>query len=199
MMLIEQTPVPDGSLPIAEMKEHLRLGSGFADEGLQDGLLARVLRAAMTSIEGRTGKVLLSHRFLMVLDDWRTEEAQALPVAPVSEVVSVTLVDGAERMLPVAPSLWRLVRDQHRPKLMPRVALLPTVPDDGRIEILFEAGFGPRWSDIPSDLSLAVMLLAAEFYENRYEPGTGGGGLPVCVTGLIERWRTVRVLGGGAA
>ncbi|WP_145103293.1 head-tail connector protein [Cereibacter sediminicola] len=199
MMLIEQTAVPDGALPVARLKEHLRLGSGFGEEGLQDGLLASFLRAAMTTIEGRTGKVLLARRYLLVLDDWRTDEAQALPVAPVSEVISVVRVDGQDRAMPVSPSLWRLVRDQHRPKLMPRVGLLPSVPEGGRVEILFDAGFGESWAEVPPDLAQAVMLLAADYYENRYEPGLSAAGLPRQVATLIERWRTVRLLGGGVA
>ncbi|MCE6950338.1 hypothetical protein LAZ29_05320 [Cereibacter sphaeroides] len=199
MMLIEQTAVPADALPVAALKQHLRLGSGFADDGLQDGLLATFLRAAMTTIEGRTGKVLLARRFLLVLDDWRTEEGQALPVAPVGSVLSVTLYDGAERATVVPAAAWRLVRDHHRPRLLPRGTTLPSVPDDGRIEIVFEAGFGAAWADIPADLAQAVMLLASDYYENRYEPGLSGAGLPWPVVGLIERWRTVRVLGGGAA
>lgn len=199
MMLIEQTAVPDGVLPVARLKEHLRLGSGFGEEGLQDGLLASFLRAAMTTIEGRTGKVLLARRYLLVLDDWRTDEAQALPVAPVAEVVSVVRVDGQDRATSVSPSLWRLVRDLHRPKLMPRVGLLPAVPEGGRVEVLFDAGFGESWAEVPPDLAQAVMLLAADYYENRYEPGLSAAGLPRPVAGLIERWRTVRLLGGGVA
>lgn len=45
------------------LKDHLRLGSGFADDGMQDGLIEGYLRAAMAAIEGRIGKVLLARRF----------------------------------------------------------------------------------------------------------------------------------------
>jgi hypothetical protein len=40
--------------------------------------------------------------------------------------------------------------------------------------------------------------LAAGYHENRHER-SGATGMPFGVTALIERWRTVRVLGGGAA
>ena len=39
MMLIEQSAVPSGSLPIAELREHLRLGTGFSDAAVQDAVL----------------------------------------------------------------------------------------------------------------------------------------------------------------
>jgi len=41
--------------------------------------------------------------------------------------------------------------------------------------------------------------LAAEYYDRRNELGEGVAGLPHAVQALIEKWRTVRVLGGGAA
>ena len=198
-MLIEQTAVPVEALPVQALKDHLRLGSGFAEDSLQDSLIATFLRAAMTTIEGRTGKVLLPRRYLLVLEDWRSDEAQALPVAPVASVLSVSLFTVDDREIPLAASGWRLVRDRHRPKIVPTASVLPTVPQGGRIEIRFEAGFGPDWASVPADLAQAVMLLAADYYENRYEPGLAGAGLPWPVVGLIERWRTVRVLGGGAA
>ncbi|MFN6951054.1 MAG: hypothetical protein ACK4NE_00460 [Albidovulum sp.] len=47
-------------------------------------------------------------------------------------------------------------------------------------------------------LAGAVLLLAARYHEFRHEPGAGQT-MPFGVTALIERWRTVRVLGGGPA
>ena len=43
MLLIEMTPVPDAALPVAAFRDHLRLGSGFADEGAEDALLQALL------------------------------------------------------------------------------------------------------------------------------------------------------------
>ena len=51
MMLVEETTVPMSALPVAEFKDHLRLGSGFSDDGIQDALLDAHLRAAMAAIE----------------------------------------------------------------------------------------------------------------------------------------------------
>ena len=71
MMLTEETQVPQAALPVEEMKDHLRMGSGFADDGMQDGLIETYLRAAMAAIEGRIGKMLFQRRFLWVLECWR--------------------------------------------------------------------------------------------------------------------------------
>jgi hypothetical protein len=42
-------------------------------------------------------------------------------------------------------------------------------------------------------------MLAADLYERRDEMGLREQGLPFAILSLIERWRTVRVLGGGTA
>ncbi len=197
MMLTELTILPGSALPVQGLKDHLRLGTGFSDDGMQNGLIEGYLRAALAGIEGRIGKVLIARRFLWLLEAWRDLEGQALPVAPVTGVVSVSLVDAAGAVAVVDPARYRLVADTHRPRLAAAGVLLPVVPQDGRAEVVFDAGFGP-WSAVPADLAQAVLMLAAEFYEQRHEVGLVTG-LPFAVQALIERWRNVRVLGGGAA
>ena len=81
MMLVEQTTVPSGALPVADFKDHLRLGTGFADDGVQDNVLESYLRASMAAIEARTGKVLITRTFSWTLTGWRELCRQALPVA----------------------------------------------------------------------------------------------------------------------
>jgi uncharacterized phiE125 gp8 family phage protein len=196
MMLTEETPVPTAALPVEEFKDHLRLGSGFADDGMQDGLIEAYLRAAMAAIEGRIGKMLYRRRFLWVLECWRDDE-QALPVSPVAGLVSLTLVnaEGGETLVPATS--YRLIPDLHRPRLVGKGTSLPTIPTDGLVKVVFDAGFGPAWTDVPVDLRQAVLLLASEFYEHRHDDSAQAAGLPFGVVTLIERWRTVRILGGG--
>lgn len=198
MTLTELTSLPSAAFPLQAMKDHLRLGTGFSDDGLQDALVESYLRAAMAAIEARIGKILLQRRFQLVLQDWRSLDAQPLPVAPVSALVSVTLIDAAGGTALVDPARYRLVADLQRPKLVAAGILLPSVPNEGQIEVIFDAGFGVDWAAVPADLSQAVLLLAAEFYENRHDQQQRTQGLPATVQMLIERWRTVRVLGGRA-
>lgn len=198
MMVFDETTVPAAALPVQVLKDHLRLGSGFADDGMQDALIEGYLRTAMAMIEGRIGKVLMARRMRLELDEWRNQEAQPLPVAPVSMVVSVTLVDAASVSAVLPAASYRLVPDLHRPKLVGAGTLLPPVPSGGVAKVVFDVGFGASWAGVPADLQQAVLLLAAEYYEHRHDSGTQAGGLPLGVVVLIERWRTVRVLGGGA-
>ena len=195
MRLTEQAMVPDGALPVQALKDHLRVGTGFADDGMQDALVRGYLRAALAAVEGRIGKALILRRFSLALTRWRDPSAQALPVAPVAAVVSVAVVDGEGVPSVLAADRWRLEVDTHRPRLLARGAVFPDVPEGGRAEVVFDAGFGV-WDDVPADLRQAVLLLAAQYHELRHEAAVGA--MPFGGMALIERWRTVRVLGGGA-
>ena len=197
MMLVEQTTVPGAALPVADFKDHLRLGTGFADDGVQDAVLDACLRAAISAIEARTGKALIARGFSWTLTAWRDLGAQALPLAPVGAITALTITDrlGGEEV--IDPARYRLEPDMHRPRLVANGLTLPVIPVGGSAVIAFEAGFGPSWGDVPADLAQAVFLLAARFYEDR---GTGPGeaSIPAGVEALIARYRPMRLFGGGA-
>lgn len=196
MMLIEETAVVQAALPVAEFKAHLRLGSGFAEDNVQDVVLESFLRAAIAGIEARTGKILIEREFSWALTAWRDQTGQALPVAPVTGIVQVTMLNRLDEEEVVDPALFHLEQDAQRPRLRPTETLLPTIPSSGSVSITFTAGYGAVWGDLPADLGQAVLLLAAHYYEFRHETGFGNGCMPFGVTSLIERYRTVRLLAG---
>ena len=68
MILIEQAPVADAALPLQEFKDHLRLGTGFTDDGAQDALLKRLIRAGIAGIESRISKMLIKRRFVYTVE-----------------------------------------------------------------------------------------------------------------------------------
>jgi uncharacterized phiE125 gp8 family phage protein len=193
MHLTELTPIPDTSLPLAVFRDHLRQSSGFADAVSDDALLSQYLRAAIALVEGRTGRALLARNFALRLTRWRDGYAQPLTVAPVSAVVSVTLLDagGVETLL--APETYILQADSARPRLIAAGLALPTLPTGGSVVIILTAGFGPAWDDVPADLRQAVLLLAAQYYEAR--DSGGNPDMDFGVRALLERWRDIR-LGG---
>ena len=198
MLLTETSAVPGAALPLAAFKEHLRLGSGFADDGAQDALLERYLCSALAAIEARISKVLLERGFRLRLSHWREGQVQTFPVAPVSAVSALTLIDAEGAETAVEPDRWTLEPDMHRPRLRATGWVLPTIPTGGAVEIAFEAGFGPSWEDVPADLAQAVFMLAAQYHETRQASGPAEGVMPFGVMTLIERWRNVRSLAGGA-
>jgi len=197
MVLVELTTVPTGVLPVAQFAAHLHLGTGFADDGSQDAVLAAYLRAAIAAIEARIGKALIARDFSWQLTAWRSGDVQGLPVAPVSGVLAVKIVDrnGVETI--VSPTAYDLQKDSQRPRLRARGAALPSIPAGGVIEVMFTAGYGPGWADVPVDLAQAVFLLGAHYYENRRGEGGRDNLMPFGVMALIEAYRSVRLLGGG--
>ncbi|PWE30647.1 hypothetical protein DDZ14_14535 [Maritimibacter sp. 55A14] len=196
MMLTELTSVLSTAVPVAEFRDHLRLGRGFADDGSQDAILESFLRAAVAAIEARIGKVLIRRDFLWSIGRWREPEAQALPVAPVVALSEVRIVDGLGAAHVVDPAAYRLVQDALRPQIAAAGTALPHVPAGGSVELVFRAGYGDTWPEVPLDLSQAVFLLAAHYYEHRAEAEGGGAAMPFGVMALIEHYRTVRVIGG---
>ncbi|MEX1661756.1 hypothetical protein AB4874_08840 [Thioclava sp. 15-R06ZXC-3] len=196
MMLREETAVATSALPLVEFRDHLRLGTGFGDLGAEDAALEAYLRAAMAAIEGRTAKALLARDFVLSVEAWRGGAVQALPVAPVRAVLEMQLVDRAGAITIIEPERYRLIEDMQRPCLEAFSASLPTIPTGGTAQIRFTGGFGPRWADLPVDLAQAVFLLAAQYFELRHDSAGAGSEMPFGVLALIERWRTVRMLGG---
>ncbi len=196
MMLMEQTQMATAALPVAEFRDHMRLGTGFDDDGVQDGGLETFLRAAIAAVEGRTGKVLISRDFLYTLRAWRDLGAQVLPVAPVTAINSFVIVDrtGAETTIDAAK--YMLEQDMQRPRLVSTGFVLPQIPVAGEARIAFTAGFATRWSDLPADLAQAVFLLAAHYYEHRHETAVGEALMPFGGRTLLERYRTLRLFGG---
>ncbi|MEZ5750693.1 MAG: phage head-tail connector protein [Paracoccaceae bacterium] len=189
MDLQELEPVATAALPLDEFRAHLRLGTGFADDTSTDALLERYLRAALATIEARTGKTLFSRRFLLVLPQWRWPDAQAFPLAPVSAIETLEMRETDGNRTPVTAG-WRLVPDWHRPQIVATGATLPSVPTGAMIEVTMLAGFSATWAGLPDDLRQAVLLLAAIYYEGR---SGGAEGIPASVESLLARWKSVRI------
>lgn len=193
MMLIEETSVPEAALPVPQFKAHLRLGTGFGEETLQDDVLVGFLRAALAAIEARTGKTLIERDFSWVVYDWRDPAGEPFPVAPVNAVAQIVLTDMQGVETPVDAGLCWLERDGHRPVLRPRGARLPVIATGGQATVAFRAGMAPDWAALPADLAQAVLLLAAHYYEYRDETALGQGCMPFGVTSLIQRYRPMRI------
>lgn len=199
MILTELSAPPAAAVPLRAFAEHLRLGTGFADDGSQDAVLEAYLRAAMAAIEARLGRVLLARPFSFVVSRWSETASQGLPVAPVVSVEAVTMQDADGFETVVEPELWSLMRDRQRPRLVGRFGRsLPRIPRGGQVEVSFTAGYGAVWEAVPADLRQAAMMLAAHFYENRTETGAISGTMPFGVLMLLESHRTMR-LGGARA
>ena len=192
MFLVEQAQVPASVLPIEEFRAHLRLGTGFSDDTVQDRLLETTLRAATAQIEALCGKAVFRRTFVYTLNAWRDLNRQVLPRAPVTALPELAIVDldGARNV--ISPETYVLQADLHRPALVARSFMLPQIPIGGRAEIQFEAGYGVSWIDVPPDLSVAILSLATSLYEDRGAEGK----IPSGVASMLAPYRATRLLGG---
>ncbi len=192
MILTELATVPQAALPIDPFKAHLRLGTGFGEDSVQDEVLESFLRAAFAAVEARTGKVLIVRAFQLVLNQWRDPAGQVFPVAPVASVQDVVLVDRAGVETIVDREAYRVEQDSQRPKLRPLNGALPNVSQDGSVRIRFDAGMSADWGGLPADLAQAVLMLAAHYYEYRNDTTLADGCMPFGVTSLLQRYRPIR-------
>lgn len=193
MMLIEETTVPDAALPVAQFKAHLRLGTGFGEDTLQDDVLIGFLRAAIAAIEARTGKILIEREFRWTVYAWRDAAGQVLPVAPVTALSSVAMFDAVDSETFWSSSAFWLEQDAQYPRLRPAGSRLASIPRGGCAHISFVAGMAADWGGLPADLGQAVLMLAAHYYEHRQDTGLADGCMPFGVTSLIQRYRPMRI------
>lgn len=193
MMLIEETTFADEALPVEEFKAHLKVGTGFVDDGSLDPTLISFLRAAIIAIEARIGKALLERGFAWTVYDWNNETGEAFPVAPVGAVTEIKTTDGNGQETVLASDLVRVEADAHRPVLRPKGYCLPHVPSNGSLTVRFAAGMSQTWAGLPSDLTHAVMMLATHYFEYRDDTSLSDGCMPFGVTSLIQRYRPLRL------
>ncbi|MBT9384251.1 hypothetical protein KM176_10320 [Pseudooceanicola sp. CBS1P-1] len=193
MLLVEINQVASTLLPIEAFRDHLRLGSGFAEDGLQDGVLEAYLRAAIAALEGRTGQAFLQRDFIWTLEEWSDPEGVRVPVTPVRFIQEVRIYEDEATYSAITGDEFRITADSYFPVFRRTSGLLPTIPDNGKAEVLMTAGAATEWAVLPGDLAQAVLLLAAHYYEYRNDPGLSRGCMPFGVTALIERYRPIRL------
>ncbi|MEM9267680.1 MAG: hypothetical protein AAGA78_01920, partial [Pseudomonadota bacterium] len=164
MTLTELTAPDAAAFPVRALAEHLRLGSGFADDGTLDPLLEGYLLAAIVTVEGRIGRAVLTRDFLWEVTAWRDPGIQNLPLAGVTQIVSIITRDAQGVETTVDADSYGLVQDSQCPRVVGRSAL-PSIPNDGVAVLRLRAGFGTSWDAVPGDLGHAIIMLAAHFFE----------------------------------
>lgn len=192
MILVEEAQVAAAVLPIAGLRDQLRLGTGFDSDALQDGLLEACLRAALGLIEARTGQALLQRPYEWRLWAWTEPDVQPLPLGPVQSVISLETVDGDGVATAVDGTRYRLGPVAGVQALVARGAGLPDVPVDGHVRVRFSAGHGADWSAVPVDLRQAVLIQAARYYEHRSD-AAGAADLAPAAGALIAPWLPMRL------
>ncbi|WP_194095840.1 head-tail connector protein [Marivivens aquimaris] len=194
MMLTEQTPVPAAALPVAQFKDHLRLGADLPEDGSGDAPLQSCLRAAIAAIEARTGRILISRPFTWVIGQWRNPSEQTLPVQPVSDVTAIRLVDRSGSQ--TTASGFALAPGFRGPFLIALGLELPHIPAGGYARVELTAGYGETFDAIPADLAQAVLMLAAHYYDFRHGQAVERATFPPAVAAITARFQPIRMTAG---
>jgi uncharacterized phiE125 gp8 family phage protein len=170
------TIVAASTLPVtvAEAVQHCRA----PENGDDDALIERALRAAIDYVQNHTTLVLAPTTFQYRLDQWGCEPIK-LPRAPVRDVSAITYLDadGAEQTVNASYYSWDLTPDGaaihfadtfSAPELRARRS--------GTVRITFEAGYDdPAASgsgddpnlQLPELLKICVLMLTSHWYEHR--------------------------------
>lgn len=197
MILVEETKIATADLPVTTFKAHLRLGSGFSDDMLQDPVLEGCLRSALAAIESRTGKALMERRFSVTANMWTPGAEQSLPIAPVTGLHALTTTDSSGTVTPHNIGNFSLLRDAHRPKAVALSGSWPTIAAHGSAKLTFIAGYAAQFQDLPADLAQAVLMLASHYYEARNIAGLSDSAMPFGISVLIEPYKALRITAGG--
>ncbi|MDE2363126.1 MAG: head-tail connector protein [Hyphomicrobiales bacterium] len=206
MNVILVTPPASEPVTLIEAKTWLRV-----DTSDEDGAISALIVAARQLVEAATRRALIAQSWRLVLDRWpfwrggdgsldalvgmrgpRSLELD-LPLAPVTAVPGARVYDSGGQPQPLATSLYALVGAPERARLVfsaPPPA--PGVPAGG-IEIDVAAGYGLE-TDVPAALRQAMLLLVADWYENRGDvDATAPETLPKRVAALVAPWRRGRL------
>lgn len=193
-MITELEPAAVAPVDLDDFAAHLRLASGFAGAPDEAAVIERCARAAGAGIEGLVDKRLIRRRFKWTVTRWREPTRVAIPLAPVAQINAVTLVDADGGWESVDSSRWVLSPDGFRPWLSGRGGrFLPRIPTDGVAEVELVVGYGDAPADVPEELRQAVMLLGAQYYEQRHAVSEPGEEPPYGVRALVARHRELRL------
>lgn len=186
MHLAEIQPVATAALPLATLKDHLRLPDGFPDGASTDAKLEQSLRASLGSVEARTGKALFVRQFRWRISDWGRSDRVTVPVAPVVSLdAAMILAPGAaDEVLDVADFI--VMTDIHKPAMLPRATQFPVLARGAEAEFTLSAGFAASWDGIPADLREATLILAADYFDASTDAATKPS---PAVEAVLQRYR----------
>lgn len=161
MVAILVTPPQAEPVSLDEAKMHVRI-----DGTAEDGLMERLIAAARTDVESRTGRAMVSQGWRIVLDRVPANGSIRLAPAPVASVEAVTVYaeDGEPTVLDAADYALDAASAPGRLKLV-HGRFWGARAMNG-VEVDFTCGYGAP-AEVPAPLRQAVLMLVAYWYEQR--------------------------------
>lgn len=188
-----QTVAP-ATVPVSVelMREHVRLKSAA-----EDVMLEAYLAAATSHLDGHAGvlgRCLVTQTWRQDFAGWPCAgERLVLPFPGVSAIDSVTYLDADGDPQMVTGSLYELVPTHGTGEVRFKDAFdWPEVDDDvaAPVSVTFTAGYGTA-DDVPWAIRVAIMLMAAAWYENRESVVVGQTAqeIPMAAGALLAPYR----------
>ena len=185
------------SLPLEDIKNHLRLPIGETDE---DDLLNGLRDAAQEYVENHTNRKLLTQTWSVYFDDWPSGDSFEMPYPPLQSIptTGVVYTNSTQDSTTWSSTNWaadsvsepgRLVRDYEQ-QAWPTTA---TLHNNNPIAISFICGYTTA-SNIPRSIRQAMLLIVGHFYENREETIVGQPitRVPMAVNSLLAPYRNFK-------
>ena len=173
----------------SEVYRHLRLVEDATEKAYADA----VADVAREYVEQYSGTALLTQTWELTLDEW-WQGVLELPYPPLQSVSSIKYIDsdGVEQTL--SASAYSVTTGD--PVGYVQFAADTTVPvaraEAGAIRIRFVSGYTAA-ADIPASLRQAVLLMTAQWFENR-EPVLLSGAIPqqipMTARALMDQYRS---------
>ncbi|MCD1620958.1 head-tail connector protein [Salipiger manganoxidans] len=162
-MIVPVRTVAPVNMPVslAEAKAHLRV-----DHDDQDDLITAQIKAATAYLDGYAG--ILGRA--LVTQTWRHDFAGfadrlALPVSPVTAIVSVSYFDVGNVVQTLDPSVCDLFTDARGAyvSLRPGQSWPATFYRPDAVSVTFTAGFGA--ADVPEPIRQAILLIVQRLFD----------------------------------
>lgn len=173
-------------ITLAEAKAQLRV---FHSD--DDALISRLMAAATATIEGPNGIgiVLLSQTWRATFNGF-SNGCLMLGLGPVREITSVTYTDADGDTQTVSDEALDYDLDAMPVRIRPTAHWPSTALKQGAAKVTFEAGFGDDPEDVPADLIHAILMLIAQWYENREASSAHTlRDVPMGVESILARYR----------
>ncbi|MEO1015281.1 MAG: head-tail connector protein [Pseudomonadota bacterium] len=184
MSLTLTAPPAEEPVSLADLKAHLRV-----DGAAEDALISGLGVAARRSIEARFGVAMVAQSWRLALDA-PIPCAVELPIGPIASIDAIVSI-GANGEEPLATNLYETATGD-----IGRVAFNAAIAAPRKLNAVvidFTAGH-PGANETPEPMRLAVMALAAHYYEFREEAGVDRFHTsPQSLNALMAPWRRVRV------
>jgi uncharacterized phiE125 gp8 family phage protein len=143
---------------------------GRIDTEAEDALLGSMITAVREVAEGWMGRALITQEITASLDWWPEKGIVVLPRPPLIEVVSIkTLTEGGAKTTYSKDSYYTRA-DIVPGRIVIKNGATPPINTDrthGGYEIVYDAGYGDKVTDVPQGIRTGLIEWVLFAYENR--------------------------------